>query len=79
MSGVWVFENGVYRLVKNPQAEGLDGEAGEFQGDADLIQFHKHNSNDLISLPCDFSKFSTVHMDNIVINNPNIFHIQEHS
>ncbi|KAF8036689.1 hypothetical protein BT93_C2410 [Corymbia citriodora subsp. variegata] len=113
MSGVWVFKNGVYRLVENPQAEGLDGRQASSRrkvlvhlpsgevissyssleqilrglgweryhggGDADLIRFHKHNSNDLISLPRSFSKFNSVHMYDIVVKNPNIFHVRDSS
>ncbi|KAM7264530.1 hypothetical protein ACFE04_002213 [Oxalis oulophora] len=45
--------------------------------DNDLYQFHKHSSIDLISLPKDFSKFNSVHMYDIVIKNPNIFHVRD--
>ncbi|KAF8034896.1 hypothetical protein BT93_C1045 [Corymbia citriodora subsp. variegata] len=43
--------------------------------DPDLLQFHKHSSIDLISLPRDFSKFNSVHMYDIVVKNPNIFRV----
>nr|AFK37888.1 unknown [Medicago truncatula] len=107
MSGVWVFKNGVFRLVENPQAESevrhgkrkmlvhlptgevvtsyvfleriLIGLGWEryYDGDVDLYQFHKHCSIDLISLPKDFSKFNSIHMYDIVIKNPNVFHVRD--
>lgn len=112
MSGVWVFRNGVFRLVENPQAEASsDGRQGSgsrkkvlvhlptgqvvssyssleqiltglgweryYGGDPDLFQFHKHSSIDLISLPREFSKFNSVYMYDIVIKNPNIFHVRD--
>jgi len=48
-----------------------------FGGDPDLYQFHKRSSIDLISLPGDFSKFSSVYMYDIVVKNPNLFHVRE--
>ncbi|KAL7170832.1 hypothetical protein ACSBR2_035655 [Camellia fascicularis] len=48
-----------------------------YGGDPDLFQFHKQSGNDLISLPRDFSRFSSVHMYDIVIKNPNVFHVRE--
>ncbi|KAJ9184169.1 hypothetical protein P3X46_007935 [Hevea brasiliensis] len=48
-----------------------------YGGDSDLFQFHKHSSIDLISLPRDFSKFTSVYMYDIVIKNPNIFHVRD--
>ena len=42
-----------------------------------LFQFHKPSSIDLISLPTDFSKFNSVHMYDIVVKNPNVFHVQD--
>ncbi|CAN6805730.1 unnamed protein product [Brassica oleracea] len=47
-----------------------------FNGDSNLIQYHKRSSIDLISLPRDFSKFNSVYMYDIVIKNPNIFHTE---
>ncbi|CAA0809835.1 Flowering-promoting factor 1 [Striga hermonthica] len=46
-------------------------------GDPDLLQFHKHSSIDLISLPKDFAKFNSIYMYDIVIKNPSIFHVCE--
>ncbi|CAE6094863.1 unnamed protein product [Arabidopsis arenosa] len=110
MSGVWVFNNGVIRLVENPnQSDGVATQAhgrryvlvylptGEavsshssleqilrslgweryFSGDSDLIQYHKRSSIDLISLPRDFSKFNSVYMYDIVVKNPNSFHVRD--
>lgn len=111
MSGVWVFKNnGVIRLVENPQAEhdGSDqartrkkvlvhlptgkvvssyqileeilkdlGWEHYFSGDPDLYQFHKRSSIDLISLPREFSKFSSVYMYDIVVKNPNVFQVRD--
>ncbi|CDP00906.1 unnamed protein product [Coffea canephora] len=48
-----------------------------YDGDPDLFQFHKHSSIDLISLPRDFSKFNSVYMYDIVVKNPNIFHVRD--
>lgn len=105
MSGVWVFKNGVFRLVENPQAasgcskkkalvylptdevissydflQQILSDLGwerYYGGDPELYQFHKHSSTDLISLPRDFSKFSSVYMYDIVIKNPNVFHVRD--
>ncbi|KAF7830195.1 flowering-promoting factor 1-like protein 2 [Senna tora] len=46
-----------------------------YYGDCELYQFHKHSSIDLISLPTDFSKFNSVYMYDIVVKNPNLFHL----
>lgn len=46
-------------------------------GDSDLFQFHKPPSIDLISLPRDFSKFNSIHMYDVVIKNPNLFHVRD--
>ncbi|EXB94234.1 hypothetical protein L484_004425 [Morus notabilis] len=48
-----------------------------YGGDPDLFQFHKRSSIDLISLPRDFSRFNSVYMYDIVIKNPNIFHVRD--
>ncbi|CAK9149600.1 unnamed protein product, partial [Ilex paraguariensis] len=48
-----------------------------YGGDSDLYQFHKQTSIDLISLPKDFSKFNSVYMYDIVIKNPNVFHVRD--
>ncbi|XP_042496232.1 flowering-promoting factor 1-like [Macadamia integrifolia] len=48
-----------------------------YYGDPDLFQFHKSPSRDLISLPNDFSKFKSVHMFDIVVKIPNIFHVRD--
>ncbi|KAJ6995347.1 flowering-promoting factor 1-like protein 2 [Populus alba x Populus x berolinensis] len=78
MSGVWVFKNnGVIRLVENPAAASNLGWERYYGGDPDLFQFHKHASIDLISLPRDFSKFNSVYMYDIVIKNPNMFHVRD--
>ncbi|XP_028781324.1 flowering-promoting factor 1-like protein 2 [Neltuma alba] len=47
-----------------------------YGGDPELYQFHKHSSIDLISLPRDFSKFNSVYMYDIVVKNPNLFHVR---
>ncbi|KAF8400317.1 hypothetical protein HHK36_013614 [Tetracentron sinense] len=110
MSGVWVFKNGVIRLVENPATDPTDGRqasnvrrkvlvylpTGEvissytyleqiltglgwerYYYDVDLLQFHKKSSVDLISLPKDFSKFKSIQMYDIVVKNPNIFHVRD--
>lgn len=48
-----------------------------YRGDPQLLQFHKHSSIDLISLPRDFSRFNSVYMYDIVVKNPNIFHVRD--
>ncbi|KAJ4833575.1 Flowering-promoting factor 1-like protein 2 [Turnera subulata] len=48
-----------------------------YGGDPDLFQFHKRSSIDLISLPRDFSRFNSVYMYDIVIKNPNLFHVRD--
>ncbi|KAL7129063.1 hypothetical protein ABFS83_13G038200 [Erythranthe nasuta] len=45
-------------------------------GDNDLFQFHKQSSIDLISLPKDYGKFNSVYMYDIVVKNPNVFHVR---
>ncbi|KAF6138451.1 hypothetical protein GIB67_022485 [Kingdonia uniflora] len=99
MSGVWVFKNGVYRLVENPTASGkvlVHLSSGEvisnysslegiltslgwerYYDDVDLLQYHKTSSIDLISLPKEFCKFKSVHMYDIVVKNPNVFHVRD--
>ncbi|CAN1185102.1 Flowering-promoting factor 1 [Linum perenne] len=118
MSGVWVFKNGLIRLVENPGAEIGAGDGGGsssrqatssrkkalvhlptgevitsyssleqilrdlgweryYGGDPDLLQFHKRSSIDLISLPRDFHKFNSVYMYDIVVKNPNLFHVRD--
>ncbi|CAI9757780.1 unnamed protein product [Fraxinus pennsylvanica] len=48
-----------------------------YGGDPQLLQYHKHSSIDLISLPRDFSKFNSIYMYDIVVKNPNIFHVRD--
>ncbi|XP_050216068.1 flowering-promoting factor 1-like [Mercurialis annua] len=48
-----------------------------YGGDSDLLQFHRRSSIDLISLPWDFSRFSSVYMYDIVIKNPHVFHVRD--
>jgi hypothetical protein len=40
-----------------------------------MLQFHKRSSVDLISLPADFSAFSSVHMYDIVVKNRDSFRV----
>ncbi|KAI8547704.1 hypothetical protein RHMOL_Rhmol07G0216800 [Rhododendron molle] len=56
---------------------GLGWERYDGGGDSDLFQFHKPSSIDLISLPRDFSKFNSIHMYDIVVKNPNLFHVRD--
>ncbi|XP_031122523.1 flowering-promoting factor 1-like protein 2 [Ipomoea triloba] len=106
MSGVWMFNNGVFRLVENPAAEQSGGKPRKalvylptgqavgsyraleeiltalgweryYHGDPDLFQFHRESSIDLISLPRDFKKFNSVYMYDIVVKNPNFFHVRD--
>ncbi|GLT85143.1 hypothetical protein SLE2022_033410 [Rubroshorea leprosula] len=48
-----------------------------YRGAPDLLQYHKQYSNDLISLPRDFTMFSSVHMFDIVVKIPNVFHVRD--
>ncbi|XP_059664653.1 flowering-promoting factor 1-like [Cornus florida] len=45
--------------------------------DPQFLQFHKQSSIDLISLPRDYSKFNSVYMYDIVVKNPNVFHVRD--
>ncbi|KAG6591620.1 Flowering-promoting factor 1-like protein 2, partial [Cucurbita argyrosperma subsp. argyrosperma] len=56
--------------------EGLGWER-YYEGDPDFFQFHKRSSIDLISLPMDFSKFNSIYMYDLVVKNPNVFHVRE--
>ncbi|XP_044463416.1 flowering-promoting factor 1-like [Mangifera indica] len=51
----------------------------KYEGNLDLFQFHKHSSVDLISLPRDFCRFNStcIYMYDIVVKNPNIFHVRD--
>ncbi|XP_072976280.1 flowering-promoting factor 1-like protein 1 [Typha angustifolia] len=105
MSGVWVFKNGVVRLVENPSSGensstglrrkvllhtpsneiitsygSLERKLGRlgwerYYEDAELLQFHKRSSLDLISLPKDFSRFKSMHMYDIVVKNRDSFKV----
>ncbi|KAF6144506.1 hypothetical protein GIB67_016754, partial [Kingdonia uniflora] len=48
-----------------------------YYDDVDLLQYHKTSSIDLISLPKEFCKFKSVHMYDIVVKNPNVFHVRD--
>ncbi|CAI0438770.1 unnamed protein product [Linum tenue] len=48
-----------------------------YYGEPELLQFHKRSSIDLISLPLDFQRFSSVYMYDIVVKNPNLFHVRD--
>ncbi|KAJ6989319.1 flowering-promoting factor 1-like protein 3 [Populus alba x Populus x berolinensis] len=76
MSGVWVFKNGVVRLVENPGADSLDGWE-RYYDDPDLLQFHIRSTVHLISLPKDFNKFKPMHMYDIVVKNRNMFEVRD--
>ena len=48
-----------------------------FGADTSLYQFHRKNSIDLISLPSEFSKFTSIYMYDIVVKNPNVFQVRD--
>jgi hypothetical protein len=107
MSGVWVFKNGVVRLVENAAASEAGGGSAvrkrkalvhtpsgqevrsyaqleselralgweRYYEDPTLYQFHKRGALDLISLPVDFNRFSSVHMYDIVVKNRESFRV----
>ncbi|EEC72106.1 hypothetical protein OsI_05075 [Oryza sativa Indica Group] len=85
MSGVWVFRNGVVKLVENPPASANSGGGGGGGGGGGIRrkallhmptgEFHKRSSVDLISLPKDFSQFGSVHMYDIVVKNRDAFRV----
>ncbi|KAJ8634611.1 hypothetical protein MRB53_008878 [Persea americana] len=109
MSGVWVFNKGVFRLVENPGTDSTGGQQSStrrkvliytptneviacynlldeklsalgwerYYSNPDLLQYHKRSSVDLISLPKDFTKFSSVHMFDIVVKNQNSFEVRD--
>ena len=56
--------------LKGLRWENCDG------GDPDLYQLHKRSSIELISISRDFSKFNSVYMYDIVVKNPNAFHVR---
>ncbi|CAF2089600.1 unnamed protein product [Brassica napus] len=70
MSGVWVFKNGVIRLVENPGADETNTVKAK-------RKFHKASTVHLISLPTDFSRFKTMHMYDIVVKNRNMFQVRD--
>ncbi|XP_074556792.1 flowering-promoting factor 1-like protein 3 [Curcuma longa] len=43
----------------------------------ELIQYHQRSSVHLISLPRDFSRFSSVHMFDIVVKCRNVFEVRD--
>ncbi|CAL9117502.1 flowering-promoting factor 1-like protein [Musa troglodytarum] len=43
----------------------------------DLVQFHKRSSVHLISVPRDFSRFTSVHMYDIVVKCRNVFEVRD--
>ncbi|XP_047975910.1 flowering-promoting factor 1-like protein 3 [Salvia hispanica] len=45
--------------------------------DPGLLQFHKKSTINLISLPKDFNKFWPVHMNDIIVKNPNVFEVRD--
>lgn len=45
--------------------------------DPNLLQFHQRSSVHLISVPRDFSRFSTVHMYDIVVKTRNTFVVRD--
>ncbi|KAL7001855.1 Flowering-promoting factor 1-like protein 2 [Sarracenia purpurea var. burkii] len=48
-----------------------------YAGEGNLFQFHRQSSIDLISLPRDFSNFNSIHMYDLVIKNPSVFHVRD--
>lgn len=48
MSGVWIFKNGVLRLVENPAAESLDGSGRQGGSSRRKVLVHT-SSNDVIT------------------------------
>ncbi|KAG6390218.1 hypothetical protein SASPL_147950 [Salvia splendens] len=82
MAGIWVFKNnGVMQLVENPGADCAESKGVSKRKVLVHLPtgqvFHKHSSIDLISLPKDFNKFSSVYMYDIVVKNPNLFHVRD--
>ncbi|CAA6654263.1 unnamed protein product [Spirodela intermedia] len=88
MSGVWVFKNGVVRLVENEQPRTARRKVllhipqkllalgwERYHEDPDLLQFHRRPSIDLISLPKDFSNFRSMYMYDIVVKNRGAFKV----
>ncbi|KAL6902161.1 hypothetical protein ACP4OV_005037 [Aristida adscensionis] len=43
--------------------------------DPDLLQFHRRGSLELISLPADYARFSSVHMYDILVKNRDAFRV----
>ncbi|KAK4274365.1 hypothetical protein QN277_017595 [Acacia crassicarpa] len=89
MSGVWVFKNGVYRLVENPQAEASEGRPGKGSGSRKKVLVYLPTGQVVSSYSFleqiltglgwerDFSRFNSIYMYDIVIKNPNVFHVRD--
>ncbi|CAI9284819.1 unnamed protein product [Lactuca saligna] len=45
--------------------------------DPNYIQFHKTTTIHLISLPKDFKKFKSMHINDIMVKNPNEFEVRD--
>ncbi|KAJ0965651.1 hypothetical protein J5N97_026789 [Dioscorea zingiberensis] len=63
-----------YEMLENKLAE-LGWE--RYRSDSQLLQFHKHSSVHLISLPSDFTKLKSVHMYDIVVKSRNVFEVRD--
>jgi hypothetical protein len=48
-----------------------------YYDDPDLLQFHKHSTIDLVSLPMDFNRFKSMHMYDIVVKNKHSFEVRD--
>uniref|UniRef100_A0A0D9YJN8 Uncharacterized protein n=1 Tax=Oryza glumipatula TaxID=40148 RepID=A0A0D9YJN8_9ORYZ len=71
MSGVWVFRNGVVKLVENPPASANSGGGGGGGGGGGIRR------KALLHMPTgeDFSQFGSVHMYDIVVKNRDAFRV----
>ncbi|OWM74092.1 flowering-promoting factor 1-like protein 3 [Punica granatum] len=84
MSVAWVFQNGEVWPGKNLGAESKTGPSNSGQKKVlvylptdNLVRVSREIKYDvgLIVLPCDFSRFKSTHMYDIVVKNRNVFEV----
>ncbi|KAG6390219.1 hypothetical protein SASPL_147951 [Salvia splendens] len=86
MAGVWIFKNnGVMQLVENPGSDYAEGKRGASKQkvlvhlpSGQVVSSYKFLDQILgIWGGRDFNKFSSVYMYDIVVKNPNLFHVKD--
>ncbi|RWV96159.1 hypothetical protein BHE74_00058452 [Ensete ventricosum] len=77
MSGVWVFKNGVVRRENPGGGDSSGRRRRKILVYLPTNDFHKRSSVHLISVPRDFSRFTSVHMYDIVVKCRNVFEVRD--